>query len=113
MTTTIPISGLNDAACLLATPGFIRPIAGRHAGSLLTGWLGIRQVGLGPFPVLTHWVTTTNFLGFHPSPRFRAYLGASTPWLGSFSGSRRNNRLLNHHGALAEVPVQLVKTKFL
>jgi len=27
---------------------------------------------------LTHWETSTNFLGFHPIPRFRAYLGAST-----------------------------------
>ena len=46
MSTTIHISGLNDAACLLATPGFVRPLAGRHAGSLLTGWLGVSQVGL-------------------------------------------------------------------
>ena len=76
MSTTIPISGLHHAACLLATPGFVRPLAGRHAGSLLTGWLGVSQVGLEP-EVLTYWVTTTNFIGFLLLPRFRAYLGAS------------------------------------
>jgi hypothetical protein len=81
LTTTIPISGLNDAASPLATPGFVRPLAGRHAGSLLTCWLDLSQVGLEP-SVLTHWETTTNFVGFHPLPRFRAYLGASMPWFG-------------------------------
>jgi hypothetical protein len=48
LSTTIHISGLNDAACLLATPGSVRPLAGRHAGSLLTGWLGVSQVGFTP-----------------------------------------------------------------
>ena len=48
LTTTIHISGLNHAACVLATPGFVRPLAGRHAGSLLTGWRGVNQVGLEP-----------------------------------------------------------------
>jgi hypothetical protein len=46
MTTTIHFSGLHHAACLLATPGSVRPLTGRHAGSLLTGWLGVGQVGL-------------------------------------------------------------------
>jgi hypothetical protein len=32
--------------------------------------------------ILTHWVTTTHFIGFLLLPRFRAYLGASTPWFG-------------------------------
>ncbi len=36
--------------------------------------------------VLTHWETLTNFVGFHPLPRFRAYLGASTPWFGAGCG---------------------------
>src|SRR6266446_9612038 len=31
-------------------------------------WLAIKT---------SYWVTTTNFMGFHPIPRFRAYLGAS------------------------------------
>ena len=57
-------------------------IAGWHAGSLLTGWLDVRQVGLEPFLVLTHWETTTNFMGLHPLPRFRAYLGATSAMLG-------------------------------
>ena len=75
--TTIHISGLNHAAYLLATPGSVRPLTGRHAGSLLTGWLGVSQVGLEP-EVLTYWATTTNFIGCLLLPRFRAYLGAST-----------------------------------
>jgi hypothetical protein len=86
LSTTIPISGLHHAACLLATPGFVRPLAGRHAGSLLTGWLGVSQVGLEP-EVLTYWVTTTNFIGFLLLPRFRAYLGASKRWLGAVGDS--------------------------
>ena len=42
------ISGLNHAACILTPPGFIPPITETHAGSLLTGWLCVRQVGLEP-----------------------------------------------------------------
>jgi hypothetical protein len=41
-------SGLNHAAYLLATPGFVRPLTGRHAGSLLTCWLDVSQGGLEP-----------------------------------------------------------------
>jgi hypothetical protein len=48
LSTTIHISGLHHAACVLATPGFVRPLTGRHAGALLTGWLGFGQVGLEP-----------------------------------------------------------------
>jgi len=48
--------------------------------SLLTCWLGLGQVGLEP-SVLTHWVTTTNFMGCLPIPRSRAYLGATSAWL--------------------------------
>src|SRR5262249_33879324 len=44
---------------------------------LLTGWLGFGQVGLAP-DVLTHWVTTTNFMRSLSILRFRAYLGATT-----------------------------------
>ena len=81
VSTTLHISGLHHAACVLATPGFVRPLTGRHAGSLLTGWLGVSQVGLKP-AVLTYWVTTTNFIGFLLLPRFRTYLGASKRLLG-------------------------------
>src|SRR5215510_13633363 len=69
-------------ACVLATPGSVPLLAETHAGSLLTCWLGFCQVGLEPFPVLTHWATTTNFMGLLPLPRFRAYLGATSAWLG-------------------------------
>ena len=48
LTTTLSISGLHHAAYLLATPGSVRPLTGRHAGSLLTCWLGFHQVGLAP-----------------------------------------------------------------
>src|SRR5438093_5849491 len=49
--------------------------------SLLTCWRGFDQVGL-ELSVLTHWVTITNFMGLHPIPRFRAYLGATSAWFG-------------------------------
>ena len=83
LSTTLPISGLNHMACVLATPGSVPLLAETHAGSLLTCWLGVRQVGLEPFPVLTHWATTTHFMGFRPLPRFRAYLGATSAWFGA------------------------------
>src|SRR5207253_5478577 len=35
----------------------------------------------------THWVTTTNFMGCLPFPRFRAYLGASKALLGALATS--------------------------
>ena len=47
--TTILISELNHTACILATPGFVPPLAETHAGSLLTCWLGCSQVGLEPY----------------------------------------------------------------
>ena len=45
-TTTIHISGLNLAACRLATPGSVQPLTALHAGSLLSCWLDVAQVGL-------------------------------------------------------------------
>src|SRR5215510_6198857 len=78
--TTLPFSGLHHAACLLATPGFVRPLAGRHAGSLLTCGLDFSQVGLKPYLTRTHWETTTHFMGLRPIPRFWAYLGANSGW---------------------------------
>ena len=47
--TTVPFAGLHHVACLLAPPGFVRPLAGRHAGSLLTCWRDVSQVGLEPY----------------------------------------------------------------
>jgi hypothetical protein len=38
--------------------------------------------GIGAVLARTHWVTTTNFMGFRPVPRFRAYLGATTAKFG-------------------------------
>ena len=76
--TTICFSGLHHAACLLAFP----PASYAHCwvctwSPLLACWLGFGQGGLAP-SVLTHWVTTTHFLGLRPVPRSRAYLGATT-----------------------------------
>src|SRR5262245_37043267 len=79
-------------ACVLATPGSVPLLAETHAGSLLTCWLGFCQVGLEPFPVLTHWATTTNFMGLLPLPRFRAYLGATSAWLAGALAPRRKCR---------------------
>ena len=45
-TTTVLISELYDAAYRLATPGSVPPLTELHAGSLLSGWLGVAQVGL-------------------------------------------------------------------
>ena len=45
-TTTLLISELYDAAYRLATPGSVQPLTELHAGSLLSGWLGVAQVGL-------------------------------------------------------------------
>jgi len=52
--------------------------------SLLTCWLGFGQVGLEP-QLLTHWVTTTSFMGLRPIPRFRACLGATSAGFGGGS----------------------------
>jgi hypothetical protein len=48
LSTTFLVSGLHHAASLLAPPGSIHPLAGRHAGALLTCWRGFAQVGLAP-----------------------------------------------------------------
>jgi len=39
--------------------------------------------GIGAYQARTHWVTTTNFMGLLPIPRFWAYLGATSAWLGA------------------------------
>jgi hypothetical protein len=46
MTTTILMSGLYHAACLLTTPGSVHPLTMVHAGSFLTCWRGFDQVEL-------------------------------------------------------------------
>src|SRR4030095_16842847 len=49
LSTTLPIAGRDHAAYVLATPGCVRPLTGRHAGSLLTCWRDFSQVGLAPY----------------------------------------------------------------
>jgi len=71
--TTIHFSGLHHAAYLLATPGFVRPLTGRHAGSLLTGWLDVNQVG---FAHGTHPLGNNNqFHEFSPNSKV-----SGLPW---------------------------------
>ena len=45
-TTTVLISELHLAACRLATPGSVQSLTTLHAGSLLSCWLGVAQMGL-------------------------------------------------------------------
>jgi len=74
MSTTLHISGLNHAACILATPGSVRPLTGRHAGSLLIGWRGVNQVGFepcGPHPLGNN----NQFRGISPIPKVSGF-----PW---------------------------------
>jgi hypothetical protein len=42
--------------------------------------------------VRTPWVTTTNFIGLLLIPRFRVYLGTSTPWFGEDSTPEMRKR---------------------
>ena len=74
LTTTLPISGLKNAACLLATPGSVRPLTGRHTGSLLTCWLDVSQVGLEPCG--SHPLRNNNpFRRISPTPKV-----SGLPW---------------------------------
>ncbi len=73
LSTTLHLSGLNHAACLLATPGSVRPLAGRHAASLLTCGLDVRQVG---FARCAHPLGNINqFHGFSPNSKV-----SGLPW---------------------------------
>src|SRR5262245_53821550 len=71
--TTLHVSGRHHAAYLLATPGFVRPLTGRPAGSLLTGWLDVHQVG---FAHGTHPLGNNNqFHAFSPHSKV-----SGLPW---------------------------------
>jgi len=78
VTTTLHISGLNDAACLLAPSSFVRPLLGWHV-EFAPDLLARRSSGGICIFIRTHWVTSTNFMRSLSIPRFRAYLGTSTP----------------------------------
>ena len=54
--TILFISGLSDAACILALPGFEHTLTGMHAG-FATALLAMLWVG----GTCTHWVTMTHF----------------------------------------------------
>ena len=77
VTTTLHISQLHHKACILVQPGSAQALRALHVGLFLTGRRDVLQVGLAP-TVRTHRGTTTNFMDFHPIPRLRASLAAST-----------------------------------
>ena len=62
LTTISKISGLNNTACMLATPGSIRPLTRAHAGLLPACRLDSGRMGLKAFPPLTHWIVVTDFI---------------------------------------------------
>ena len=78
VTTTLQMSGLHDAACLLAPSSFVRPFLGGHV-ACAPDRLARRSAGGSGIVIRTHWVTATHFMRSLSIPRFRAYLGASTP----------------------------------
>jgi hypothetical protein len=93
LTTTIHISGLNDAACFLTTPGFTHPIPAMHAGSFPTGWLGISRVGFEPCAAGSHPLGHDNeFHELSPNPLVSGFLGATMPWLGDQNEKTRLSR---------------------
>ena len=84
-TTIIHISGLNSAACTLATSGSIHLITEVHADSLRTCRLNVGPVGLALLLTrVAHRLGSINEFQYLLSEvilPFRAYLGASIRWL--------------------------------
>jgi len=80
-TTIIHISGFNSTACTLATPGFVHPVTGMHAGSLRTCQLDFGPVGFALLLLhVAHRLGNNNeFQNLLSSfiPSLRIYLGAS------------------------------------
>ena len=66
--------GAQYRACDLDPSGFRLPLPGLPADFSADCWLSFSQVGLSLYAI-THWVTSTNFMGFLPIPRLRIYLG--------------------------------------
>ena len=67
LSTIIPFSEFNDAACVLALPLLRTPsLDDRPLVRLPTRWLACGRVGLDRFRDLTHWVTLMSFKGNHP-----------------------------------------------
>jgi hypothetical protein len=94
LSTTIHISGLNDAACILATPGFAHPITVMLAGSLLTCRLSFSQVGF-ELVALTYWVTSTIFNDLSLSHRFGFILARAVDLLdGTITGGAGSKELV-------------------
>jgi hypothetical protein len=86
VTTTIPFSGLNHAACALASPLLRTPrLRDRTSGRLPACWLGFDRTGLSCQSRITRWAATANFSVLPPHlPSLRIHLGTSTPGLGAW-----------------------------
>jgi hypothetical protein len=76
MATTIPISGLNPAACTLALPGSGLPLPGLPAG-----FATVRLAKLWTGGTFIHWVTIVNFIDYRLFPSLWACLGATVAGL--------------------------------
>src|SRR5712692_9146489 len=77
LSTTLRISGLHHAACLLAPSSFVRPWLGVHVACAPDRLARLWSGGTCAL-ALTHWVTTTHFMRSLSIPRLRAYLGATS-----------------------------------
>jgi hypothetical protein len=91
LTTTRPISGRNNAACFLTTPGVTHPLQAMPAGALPTAWLGVSRVGFEPCAAGSHPLGhDTEFHERSPHPLVSGFLGATRPWL-DLAESRGDN----------------------
>ena len=87
VSTTLLISGLHHAACLLAPSSFVHPWLGVHVEVAPDRRARLSSGGTCAL-ALTHWVTTTHFMRSLSIPRFRAYLGATSAMLGVDQSTR-------------------------
>ena len=80
--TTLLISGLHHTACILAPSSSVLLLRGVH-GEFATDLLArLGSGGTGALSARTHWGTIPRFMSTLSIPRFRAYLGATSGWLG-------------------------------
>jgi hypothetical protein len=99
LATTIPLSGLHPAACLLVPSRFVHPGLGWHV-ACTTALLARHASGGTCALALTPRVATTSVMGFHPMPRSRAYLGATSAGFGVIS-----------HGGTVAAALQVLVTR--
>jgi len=85
LATTRPLAGLQHAAGLLVPSRCVRPLRG-WPGACTPDWLARHASGGTCALARTHGVATTRFMGFHPLPRSRADLGATSAELSRLAG---------------------------